>query len=397
MKKNAKRTLVSLRETKLTPTKEPIVGIIDSFNISGTFIHQLLTSKPDEFRVETVKKGKKFSGARWFQTFRKSLLNKGGWAPLEAYIIHGQRGIELPLKVIKPKGRILEILEFGGIHKYTDPSEQKKLTLVDLWDDLSYFKISRIDIAIDIPGDDMPREVHESLLKARPVIKEYKNTRYYKTKKQGKRKAPVEILKYDKGKKEGWDESKKLTRLEFQFYSTFFNKMLIHDIDKAIQKMENRIYRDSGLKIKILPIKPKLVHKQNYKSILQSVKSLSTFIFETIQNERKKISAKLNQIIRLLKHISLNIDIIINKLDKSPNCNKNRNPKFMKIDAMAFDLSVSKSFLEKNMLGIFVEGIHYTRVTDARLVRWNVKKMHAWMKGEESNESDQLLLSKLLD
>ncbi len=70
---------------------------------------------------------------------------------------------------------------------------------------------------------------------------------------------------------------------------------------------------------------------------------------------------------------------------------------FMKVNDMAQNLSVSKSFLEKNMGEIFVEGTHYTRAVDARLVRWDVEQMHKWVKGEDRDETDNQLLSKLLD
>lgn len=70
---------------------------------------------------------------------------------------------------------------------------------------------------------------------------------------------------------------------------------------------------------------------------------------------------------------------------------------FMKVNDMAQNLSVSKSFLEKNMGEIFVEGTHYTRAVDVRLVRWNVEQMHKWIKGEGRDETDNQLLSKLLD
>jgi len=69
----------------------------------------------------------------------------------------------------------------------------------------------------------------------------------------------------------------------------------------------------------------------------------------------------------------------------------------MKVNNMAQNLSVSKSFLEKNMGEIFVEGTHYTRAVDARLVRWDVEQMHKWLKGEDRDETDKQLLSKLLD
>ena len=70
---------------------------------------------------------------------------------------------------------------------------------------------------------------------------------------------------------------------------------------------------------------------------------------------------------------------------------------FMKATDMAQNLSVSKSFLEKNMDEIFIEGKHFSRANDARLVRWDVVQMHKWAKGEEDAENDSELLSKLLD
>ena len=69
---------------------------------------------------------------------------------------------------------------------------------------------------------------------------------------------------------------------------------------------------------------------------------------------------------------------------------------YMRITDMALNLSVSKSFLEKNMGEIFIEGTHYIRIVDARLVRWDVEQMHKWVKGDR-DETDKQLLSKLLD
>ena len=70
---------------------------------------------------------------------------------------------------------------------------------------------------------------------------------------------------------------------------------------------------------------------------------------------------------------------------------------FMKVADMAQNLSVSKSFLEKNMDDLFIEGEHFSRAEDARLVRWDVVQMHKWAKGGEIDETDKQLLSKLLD
>ncbi len=42
---------------------------------------------------------------------------------------------------------------------------------------------------------------------------------------------------------------------------------------------------------------------------------------------------------------------------------------------MAANMSVSKSFLEKNMDRTFKEAKYFTKVIDARLLRWDVKEM----------------------
>jgi hypothetical protein len=66
---------------------------------------------------------------------------------------------------------------------------------------------------------------------------------------------------------------------------------------------------------------------------------------------------------------------------------------FMKTKDMAQNLRVSESFLEKNMGILFYEGTHYFKNGDARLLRWDVRKMHEWMKGERN---DDALINKLL-
>ena len=70
---------------------------------------------------------------------------------------------------------------------------------------------------------------------------------------------------------------------------------------------------------------------------------------------------------------------------------------FMKTKDMAQNLRVSQSFLEKNMGILFDEGTHYFRNNDARMLRWDVQQMHKWIKGGQSNDTDNDILNKLLD
>ena len=69
---------------------------------------------------------------------------------------------------------------------------------------------------------------------------------------------------------------------------------------------------------------------------------------------------------------------------------------FMKTKEMAQNLSVSTSFLEKNMDVIFHDGTHFHRNGDARLLLWDVPAMHNWVKGG-NDDADNSLLNKLLD
>ncbi len=49
-------------------------------------------------------------------------------------------------------------------------------------------------------------------------------------------------------------------------------------------------------------------------------------------------------------------------------------------------MSVSKSFLEKNMGKIFKKGVHYYQPSDARLLRWDIYALDKWMQGDRTVE-----------
>ncbi len=379
------------------------VGIIDSFNISNKSLISIII-EDENFKIEPVKKGKEANEKRWIQEFGMPLYHQtktGRWAPFEAYIVHCIRGVTLPIKVFKHARGITEILEFAGMHKYTDEAEQRKLTLSDIWDKIQYCQISRIDVAIDLVNQQQIDEVGKALKHVGRHPEIYKNTTYYKTAKQAKKRSVVNILQYDKGTKEKWKETKEITRFEFQFRSEFFGKMQVKDFAKAVKKIENRILRDTAIKIKILPISSKLIPKPHlndnksnffFRKIIEMANSTRIFI----KKEIDKIMSTLNQVLNLLTQIQTDLKVII--IELKPKRNKSSiQPMFLPTKDMAMYLSVSISFLDKNMGKIFIKDTHYNRPIDARLLRWDVMQMHKWMKGGDRDETDKQLLSKLLD
>ena len=72
--------------------------------------------------------------------------------------------------------------------------------------------------------------------------------------------------------------------------------------------------------------------------------------------------------------------------------------KYLKIQQAAALISVSVSFLQKNMGGVFQEGKHYFYPgNDIRLLRWDKEALEKWVQGESRNDEDKALIAKLLD
>ena len=72
--------------------------------------------------------------------------------------------------------------------------------------------------------------------------------------------------------------------------------------------------------------------------------------------------------------------------------------KYLKTQQAAALISVSVSFLQKNMGRIFQERIHYFYPSnDARLLRWDREELEKWVQGEVRNNEDKALITKLLD
>ena len=58
--------------------------------------------------------------------------------------------------------------------------------------------------------------------------------------------------------------------------------------------------------------------------------------------------------------------------------------RYLKTLEAAEYMSVSKSFLEKNMDVIFKQSTHYYIHDDARLTRWDIYALDGWMQGVET-------------
>ena len=61
--------------------------------------------------------------------------------------------------------------------------------------------------------------------------------------------------------------------------------------------------------------------------------------------------------------------------------------RYIKTAEAAEYLSVDQSFLKKNIGHIFEVGVHCYRPTNARLLRWDIEALDAWMHSEASAQS----------
>jgi hypothetical protein len=82
---------------------------------------------------------------------------------------------------------------------------------------------------------------------------QYKNTTYYKTPKEKKTNATLDIKRYNKQDKEKLPLP--MERLEFVFKGAYFQNMELKQLDKIFfSKMEKTINKFSGINSKIIPI-----------------------------------------------------------------------------------------------------------------------------------------------
>ncbi|WP_294956217.1 hypothetical protein [Sulfurovum sp.] len=297
------------------------VGIIDSFNVSSQTLIAILSEHPD-FNLQTVKSGQNANERLWFQEFGAPLYKQtktGRWAPLEAYIAYNVRGVSLPLKVFKHPYGISEVLEFAGLQRYDEIGKERKLVLQSLWSKIPNCNISRIDIAIDLVNPQHIKQMEMGLKHRGRIAVQHKNSTYYRTKKQKKKRGVVTILKYPKGEKEGWEDKSQIIRYEFQFRSEFFKGLKVKDYRTALKKMENRIKRDTGLSIKILsPFHNKLDPQTQscaisspsvWKQMVSTLGEIKNSITNAVK-EIKRLYGKLDELHSFLMELSQSIHAI---------------------------------------------------------------------------------------
>lgn len=195
--------------------------------------------------VETVKSKTQFKPDLWHKAFGEPMKKN----ILEAKIVHTTLGLMLPLKTfaVSPNR---QTVEFAGLYGYNDRSKLLVQTFIDLECQLLQTRITRMDIAIDYEGK-IPRSIIKALSKHREPF-QYKNTTYWKTPKEKKTNQKMDIKIYNKAHKEKLDYP--LMRVEFVFRSSYFNMILLKDIDKAISKMEKSIKKAIGINVKIKAI-----------------------------------------------------------------------------------------------------------------------------------------------
>ena len=220
-----------------------VKGKIDSLNFSSENIENIFSS--NDYIIEVVKSISNFEPQRWSETFGKALTRN----IIEAKILHTSQGLTLPIKryAVSPKK---QTLEFAGINGYSEKSKLLSELLKELLEQLESSYITRIDIAIDFKGK-IPNKVIKTICKDREPFK-YGNTTYYKSKKEKKSNARLNIKQYNKAKKSKLDYE--LERLEFVFQGNYFDKLNLKDLNKAFLKMEKTIKRFAGLKVDILSL-----------------------------------------------------------------------------------------------------------------------------------------------
>ena len=216
---------------------------IDSLNLSDEHFISLFM-KNEDYSIEAVKSPSVFNPNVWKKTFNKSLTRN----IVRADIIHTYLGLALALKSYSRSQRV-QVLEFAGLHSYTERSQLLKVHLKELWSQLQHTRLKRVDIALDY--EKIPNRVLKALQANREPFKWFNST-YFKTAKEKKRNYYINVVAYNKALKDNLSEP--MERLEFSFGASFFKGMYLKDLPKAIEKMEKAIKKKIGVTIKINPI-----------------------------------------------------------------------------------------------------------------------------------------------
>lgn len=218
-----------------------LIGKIDSINLSLlNYEMDFILKNNENYIKETIKDFGTFKPNIWLQ-FGKPLRRN----IKRAYILHSFNGAELPIKSYS-RTQDREIIEFAGLEDYRKRGEILKAVFDDLYLKLLKAQIQRVDICMDF--ENVPKAVVKNLTKSRLAFK-YKNTTYFKTKKEKKSNNFYDVKLYDKSKKEKL--SFELHRLEFCFKLSYIKKTKLEDIKTLFVKMVKTIKTATGLKIKI--------------------------------------------------------------------------------------------------------------------------------------------------
>jgi len=216
---------------------------IDSINLSDEHFVSMFEYNKD-YSIETVKSPSVFNPKVWKETFNKSLTRN----IVRADIVHTNLGLTLALKTFSRSQRV-QVLEFAGLHSYTEHSKLLNIHLKELWSQLQYTKLTRIDIALD--WEKIPYKVFKALKANREPFKWFNST-YFKTAKEKKKNYYINVVAYDKTIKENL--SYPMERLEFSFSGTFLKDMYLKDLAKVCEKIEKAIKKKIGISVKINPL-----------------------------------------------------------------------------------------------------------------------------------------------
>jgi len=199
-----------------------------------------------DYSIVPVKSIGVFNNDLWFDEFGVNLFKN----IIEAKIIYTSTGLVLPLKRYS-RSQDKQVLEFAGLHSYTEKSMFLKELLRGLKERLQDEVITRVDVAIDFKEKIPERVIREMRKKRKPFS--YKNSNYFKTKSEGKKNYNTNIVIYPKHIKEGFSDE--VQRLEFSFGSQYFKRdFRLYNLESAVVKMSRTIKRFCGLEVEILPV-----------------------------------------------------------------------------------------------------------------------------------------------
>ena len=151
-----------------------------------------------DYTIEPVKTKSVFKPLVWRKAFNESLKKH----IIEAKIIHTYLGLKIPLKTYS-RSQEMQVIEFAGLHGYNERSKYLLQHLHELESQLYDTRLTRVDVAIDWVK--IPVKVLKALKANREPFK-WLNSTYYKTAKEGKKNYYINVVAYDKAKKENLSE-----------------------------------------------------------------------------------------------------------------------------------------------------------------------------------------------